>query len=191
MGWTGKETLNVRYFDAFYKATYDDAARITGQFRIITDPPLRRWRFEADKDKAGEKTGWSRPEFDDKAWKTTDCVVDTWSALGLHNYMGQLWYRTQVAVPAVPAGKKVYLWIGATDGRVKVFINGKHVPYFDPKGDKAESFAGFCQPASFDITAAVKPGAENQVSLLCTREFLNELGTGGLLAPVVIYREKD
>ena len=32
---------------------------------------------------------------------------------------------------------------------------------------------------------------ENQLALFCTREFLNELGTGGLLSPVVIYREKD
>ena len=35
------------------------------------------------------------------------------------------------------------------------------------------------------------PGAANQISLLCAPAFLNKLGTGGLLAPVVIYREKD
>ena len=35
------------------------------------------------------------------------------------------------------------------------------------------------------------PGAANQISLLCAPAFLNELGTGGLLAPVVICREKD
>ena len=28
------------------------------------------------------------------------------------------------------------------------------------------------------------------MSLLCTREELNEIGTGGLLAPVVIYRAR-
>jgi hypothetical protein len=117
--------------------------------------------------------------------------VDTWSALGLHNYRGPLWYRTRVTLSAVPAGKKVGLWIGATDGRVKVFVNGKHVPYVGTKGEKADSFSGFCQPASFDITAAVTPRAENQISLLCTREALNELGTGGLLAPLVVYRDGD
>jgi len=85
----------------------------------------------------------------------------------------------------------VNLWVGATDGRVKLFVNGRHVPYVNAKGESADSFVGFCQPASFDVTAVIRPGAENQVSLLCTREELNEIGTGGLLAPVVLYREKD
>src|SRR5262245_58885227 len=104
--------------------------------------------------------------------------------------MGAMWYRTKIAVPPIPVGKKVYLWIGATDGRVKVFINGKHIPYVDAKGKTEDTFVGYCQPASFDITAGIKAGADNVVSLLCTREFLNELGTGGLIAPVVVYREK-
>ena len=198
MGWTidpkvnkVPSTINVRYFDAFYKATYDDAARVAAGPQVLTNPPLRQWRYRPDKDRTGAASGWSRPDFDDSAWKMTDCAVDTWSALGLHNYMGTLWYRTKVQLPAVPAGKKVYLWLGATDGRVKVFVNGKHVAYVGPKGEKADTFTGFCQPASFDVTAAVKAGTENQVSLLCTREFLNELGTGGLIAPVVFYRDKD
>jgi hypothetical protein len=188
MVWSKPDAVNVRYFDAFYKATYEDAARIAAGFQILTDPPLRRWRYQLDREKKGEAAGWSRPDFDDSAWGTTDCAVDTWSALGLHNYMGSLWYRTKVGVPAVPAEKRVYLWVGANDGRVKVFVNGKHVPYVGPKGERDDGFTGFCQPVSFDVTAAVVPGAENQVSLLCTRVFLNELGSGGLLSPVLIYR---
>jgi len=31
---------------------------------------------------------------------------------------------------------------------------------------------------------------DNQFSILCERTNLNELGTGGLMEPVVIYREK-
>jgi hypothetical protein len=191
MPWTGDRTVNIRYFDAFYSATYTDAARVAAEFHILTEPPLRRWRYQVDKHKTGEAAGWGSARFDDTEWKTTDCVVDTWSALGLHNYMGSLWYRAQVAVPALPAGKKVYLWIGATDGRVKLFVNGKHVPHVNAKGEKLDAFTGYCQPVSFDITAAVAGGGDNQISLLCTRETLNELGTGGLLSPVVIYREKD
>jgi hypothetical protein len=131
-----------------------------------------------------------RAKHDDAAWKTTDPAVDTWSALGLHNYMGSVWYRANVKLPAIPAAKKVYLWIGATDGRVKVFVNGKHITYAGPKGEKVEAFSGYAQPASFDITAALTDTGRAQISLLCTRDFLNELGTGGLLAAPVIYRDK-
>ncbi len=178
-------------FDAFYKATYEDAARVAGGFQILTSPPLRQWCYQQDEPKKGEAGGWFKPDFDDNAWKSTDCAVDTWSTLGLHNYMGSLWYRTKVKLPAFPAGNKGYLWLGATDGRVKVFVNGKHIPYIGPKGENADSFTGFCQPVSFDISVEAKPETENQISLLCTREFLNELGTGGLLSPVLVYREKD
>jgi len=190
MGWTGDSTLGIRYFDAFYKLSYDDATRVAQQFDILTQPPVRQWRIQQDKDKAGEAAGWHKPDFDDADWRTTDCAVDTWSALGLHNYMGSLWYRTQVDLPKIPSGKKVFLWLSATDGRAKLFVNGQHVPYVNDKGESADSFSGYCQPASFDITTALKPGAKNQISLFCTREFINELGTGGLLGPVVIYREK-
>lgn len=48
----------------------------------------------------------------------------------------------------------------------------------------------YCQPASFSITTAIKPNDENSIALSCTREFVNELGTGGMVAPVLIYVEK-
>ena len=183
-------SLSSIYFGSFYEATYRDAARVARDFTVLT-PTLRQWRYRPDKDKKAEALGWAGAAFDDRAWKETDVAVDSWSALGLHDYMGSMMYRATVTVPKIPAGKKVYLWLGATDGSVKVFVNGKHVSFADPKGAKADVFTGYCQPTAFDITAAVTPGAENQISLLCTRTFLNELGTGGLLAAPVIYREKD
>jgi hypothetical protein len=190
MYWTKPDSINARYFDSFYRATYEDAARIASGFKILTDPPLRRWRYQPDKEEKGHSAGWSKRNFDDSSWRSTDCVVDTWSSLGLHNFMGSMWYRTTVKVPVLPLGKKVYLWLGSTDGRAKVFVNGKHVPYIGPKGEKTPDFNGFCQPASFDVTAAIESRADNQVTILCTREFLNEIGTGGLLSPALLYREK-
>jgi hypothetical protein len=188
MGWTGENTLNIRYFDAFYAATHNDAARVAKDVKVLA-APLNEWRFQQDKEQQGEAAGWFKPELDDSAWKTTNCVVDTWSSLGLHNYMGSAWYRQKIKLPALASGRKVFLWVGATDGRVKVFVNGQHVPHVNDKGEKADSVTGYCQPFSFDITAVAKPEAENQISLYCTREIVNELGTGGLLAPLAIYSE--
>lgn len=189
MGWTGDSTLSARYFDAFYAATHTDAARVANQFNVLA-APLKDWRFQIDKEKTGEALGWSKPEFDDAGWKTTDCVVDTWSSLGLHNYMGSGWYRMKLKLPALTAGKKTFLWIGSTDGRVKVFVNGRHVPFVNGKGEPADSVSGYCQPFAFDISSTVKPDADNSIALFCTREIVNELGTGGLLAPAAVYAEK-
>ena len=59
----------------------------------------------------------------------------------------------------------------------------------DDKGETTESVSGFCQPFTFDITSALKPEENNTIALYCTREVVNELGTGGLLAPAAIYAE--
>jgi hypothetical protein len=131
-----------------------------------------------------------KPEFDDKSWKTTDVCTETWSTIGQHDYFKSLWYRTEVNLPSVPQGRRVSLWLGATDGTAKVFVNGKHIPHTYAKSGKPEDEVnGYCQPLSLDITGAVKAGA-NSIAILCTRTFFNELGTGGLLAPLVVYAEK-
>ncbi|MCC6498131.1 MAG: DUF4838 domain-containing protein [Propionibacteriaceae bacterium] len=187
----GARSLGASYFASFYQKTYDDASRIARDFRILTEPPLRTFRYQPDPELKGEADGWAKADFADASWKTTDVAVDTWSSIGFHDYFKSMWYRTTVAVPPVPTGKKVRLWIGSTDGTAKVFVNGKHIPYVDPQGKKSGDVAkGYCEPFSFDVTNAIKPGARNTIAILCTRTFFNELGTGGLLAPVMLYSDK-
>lgn len=189
--WSFGDTVCGRYFRAFFYAPYQDAARIARTCVLLTRKPMRQWKYLADEKNEGEKAGWFNPALNDKAWKTTDPCVETWSTLGYHNYLGTMWYRASVKpFGAVPKGKKVSLWIGSTDGTAKVYVNGTHVPYTNAKGQSVEEFSGYCQPASFDVTAALKPGAMNQITIKCKRPFINELGSGGLMGPVVLYREK-
>jgi hypothetical protein len=180
----------VDFFNQWYHHNYDDATRIAEDYQILTPQPLRQWRYAVDKEKKGEVLGWQQVGFDDKAWKTTDVAVETWSTLGYHDYFGRMWYRNTVKLPTVPAGRKTFLWLASTDGSAKVFVNGRHVPYVNAKGEKSDEFVGFVQSASFDISAAIKPGAENQITIMCERRTINEIGTGGLMGPVVVYREK-
>jgi hypothetical protein len=187
--WTPK-TVSGLYFSLFYEPAYKDAARIAHDFQLLTPAPLRTFRYRADPERKGEGLGWSKAGLDDKDWKSTDVCLETWSTLGYHDYFKSMWYRTRLTVGAVPAGKKVFLWLGSTDGSAKVFVNGKHIPYVGSKKEKKYIFNGYCQPASFDVTAALKPGAKNDIAILCTRTFFNELGTGGLVAPMLLYRAK-
>ena len=173
----------------FYEQTYEDASRVAKDFDVVDHAAAAALEVSARQGQEGRGRRLVQPDFDDADWKTTDVCVDTWSALGLHNYMGSLWYRTQVKLPAVPRARR------STCGSARPTAASRcsstaSTSVRRAKKEKTDSFTGYCQPASFDVTAAIKPGAENQISLFCTREFLNELGTGGLLAPVVIYREK-
>ncbi len=115
------------------------------------------------------------------ATRCTNCSTG-WAAAGT--------CRARVNIPSLPKGKKVYLWISRTDGTAEVFVNGKHIPYVNDKGEKKDMFNGYCAPASFDITSAIKPDAENQLTIIGTHTFLNELGTGGLVGPVMVYHDK-
>ncbi|NQU09636.1 DUF4838 domain-containing protein [bacterium] len=195
VSWTPKTadgksvTIAGVYFKIFVHNTYIDASRVARDFTVI-GPPVRQWRYQVDKEKKGASLGWDKAAFADDTWSTTDPCLESWFALGLEWYYGPVWYRQQVAVPAVPAGKKVYLWVSSTDGKCRVYVNGQPVSSTNAKGEKVDEPEGFCLPFSFDITAAVKPGAANQVTIVGTRTFLNELGTGGLLGPVVVYHEK-
>ncbi len=183
-------TLSGGYFHQFYQNSYVEESRVAKEYQILTPQPVREFRYMAAADKAGEAQGWSGATFDDSAWKTTDVCVDTWSTLGYHAWFKSMWYRTSVKIPAVPKGKKIMLMLTSTDGSAKVFVNGQPMTYADPKKGARDEFEGYCTPASFDITDAVKPGASAQISIFCTRTDFNELGTGGLLGPVAIYREK-
>ena len=53
-----RTTVNVRYFDAFYKATYDDAARVAARFDVLTAAAAAgAGSYQADATSKGEAAG--------------------------------------------------------------------------------------------------------------------------------------
>jgi hypothetical protein len=182
-------TVAGGYFWNWFGQTYENAGAIADNDAIIS-PPLRTWKYQVAEKQDGRALGWQNENFDDATWKTTDPIIDTWYDLGLENYYGAVWYRQSTKLPAVPQGKKIYLWIPSEDGDIELFVNGQHVPYVDDKGASKEYFSGYGVPASFDITAFARPGTVNQITTVGTRTSLNELGTGGLMGPVYLYRGK-
>jgi hypothetical protein len=193
---------NPRWSDK-YAAGYKDGARMEQDY-ARHGRPLLEWKWKHNPGAEADALAWTKADHDDNDWLTAHVVRDTWSSLGHHFSLtdeaggrsGRMAYRTSQKLPALPAGKKVFLWIGSTDGSAKLFVNGQHVKYAVPentakneKGHLVDAFSGYCQPALFDITHALK-GGDNQFTILCDRYQLNELGTGGLIGPVVLYREK-
>ena len=185
----------LNYVNWFFGKPYEEGTRMNKEF-VRLGRPMLEWKFQHDEEKKADELGWTKPDFDDKEWKTTHVVKETWSTIGHHNTMGRMAYRATATLSKLPEGKKAFLWIGSTDGSAKLFVNGKHVKYVVPEktrwhkaGEVIDAFSGYCKPAQFEVTSAIKPGA-NQITILCERNWLNELGTGGLMGPVVVYREK-
>ena len=71
----------------------------------------------------------------------------------LRDYMGVAWYRTTFQVPQSNSSRRVLVRFGAVDYFTEVYINGRSVGTHE----------GGYTPFSFDITDAVKPGANELV----------------------------
>ena len=82
-----------------------------------------------------------------------------------------------VDVPAGAVGKRVFLWCGGVDEKAKVWVNGKPVGI--------SPVAAF-SPFELDATDAVRAG-KNVITFCVVNEVVNELGTGGIVAPVMLY----
>ncbi len=186
----GGAGARLGWINGMYGNTYRDASRIAREKIPLMRNPLRQWRYRVDETANAREQGWMALDHDDSDWDTTDSAVDTWSALGLHNYMGSMAYRITADVPAIPDGKRVTLWLAANDGSATLFVNGRHIPYRTDAGDERDSYRGYARPASFDVTEAIRPNEKNLIAFICERDGLNELGTGGLMGPVMLFRER-
>ncbi len=183
---------NPLWSDSMYSRGYKDGSRMEREYERH-GRPMVEWAWKFNPGPEEDAIPWTAPEYDDSDWSTKHVVRDTWSSIGHHLSMtdeaadrsGRMAYRTTQRLAALPDGKRAFLWIGSTDGRAKLFVNGTQVPYTEER----EAFDGYCRAGKFDVTEALKEG-DNQFTILAERHRLNELGTGGLIGPVIIYREK-
>jgi beta-galactosidase/beta-glucuronidase len=81
-------------------------------------------------------------------------------------------------VPASAAGKRIFLWCGGVDEKAKVWVNGQVIGI---------SHGGAFYPFEMDATAALKPG-RNVVVFCVVNQVVSEVGTGGIVAPVILYQ---
>lgn len=118
------------------------------------------WEFRTDPQEQGETRGWHSAGV---AFPRTIQVPGAWQAQGVgeptemlrHDYAGAAWYRRTVTIPAEWKGRRVVLRIGGAHRYTALFVNGQKVGEHD----------GFSAPFTFDVTEAVRPGADNVLAL--------------------------
>ena len=134
-----------------------NATFATGRARIDLNG---QWQFRLDPGSEGEASQWHSKEV---SFSDSIQVPGCWQAQGFgertgilrHHYVGSAWYRRSVTVPAAWKDKKVVLRLGGVIRRATLFVNGRKVGEHD----------GFSAPFQFDITEAVRVGAENMFAL--------------------------
>jgi beta-galactosidase len=118
------------------------------------------WRFSQDPRNQGEAEGWATSG---GAFTRTLVVPGAWQAQGVgepkgtlrHDYAGVAWYRRTVTIPAAWRGQAVTLRIGGAHREVALFVNGRKIGEHD----------GFSAPFSFDVSDAIRAGADNVIAL--------------------------
>jgi len=172
------EKVAESYLKRFFRQPVEQAfQRTTGGNELVAafDDV---WDSQIDPLKVGEDLGWWRAEIMGGNWQKLRTATASWSDQGLRYYKGEAWYRQSVEVPAKFQDKRVFLWFGGIDEKAKVWINGKAIGI---------SHRSALLPFELDATPAIRAGARNVVAARVLNERVNELGTGGITGPVMLY----
>jgi len=170
------------YIDRFWSpCTKAGYARTVEHGELVASGP-DEWDFLIDPSEGGEMLGWFRDGKIGGNWQRLRTSSESWSDQGLHYYKGLAWYRTAVEIPKRFRERKVFLWFGGVDEKAKVWVNGELV---------GESDVGTFKPFDLEVSEVVRFGERNVVAVEITNRKLNELGTGGITAPVMFWSPKS
>lgn len=166
------------YYTRFVSLTVDaGAAALSDGGELVVQLP-DEWRFQKDPERVGESQKWWQPDHIDRDWPLLGTFSKSWSDNGLGDYQGDGWYRTTFILPnPLPSGE-LRLWFGGFDYNVEAYLNGQRLG----------GWLGFAKPAEFaDVGKHLRPGI-NHIAVKVSAGDLGELGTGGLMMPVMIYK---
>ena len=150
-------------------------AKLPAQASFATDP-LDEGRF----------AGWYRPDWDSAKWQTVSTTKPFYlqghmSADG-RPYMGNLWYKFKVNVPAGAKGKRVLLYAPVVEAEAWTWVNGKYVghrPYRETYERPNEM--------ELDVTDALRPGQTNEIAVRISTSANRSALAGGLTSRLFLF----
>jgi hypothetical protein len=168
----------TNYLRRFFRQPVEQGyARTSGGNELVAG--LKdEWQFTLDQQRIGEDIGLWKTDVRGGNWQPLKTASLTWSDQGLRTYKGEAWYRQEIDVPQRFAGRRVFLWFGGVDEKAKVWVNGQLIGI---------SHGGSFLPFEMDATHAIQPGGRNVVAVRLVNDVVNELGLGGITAPVMFY----
>ncbi len=145
---------------AYYEKMRDQMSGVSGAL-LARLPEEALFRTDSDDD--GLYRQWYQPDLPKTGWRSIR-VTSPFYAQGYLDkrgfpYVGALWYRFKVSLPAVPSGRRIFLYGPVLETEGWVWVNGKyagHRPYQDAYERPAELRA--------EVTDMLKPG-ENEIAI--------------------------
>jgi beta-galactosidase/beta-glucuronidase len=173
----GRHSTYVNYMRRFFRPCTEQGYKRVTNGNKLGAMANDEWDFQIDPARVGESIGLWRADLRGGNWQRIKTSSSSWSNQGLRYYKGLAWYRQTVELPADFTGRRTFLWCGGVDEKAKVWINGKPIGI---------SPGAAFSPFEMDATEPVHAG-KNVITLCVANEVVNELGTGGIVAPVMLY----
>jgi len=167
-----------RYFELFHNSSFKDAGRVAREGTVVYKFP-DELLAHLEPVEGGAKPSGKIPDAEKDTWRPLKTYSATLDEQGLTFFRGVIWYRHQFTLPeAARDAKALKLWFGGVDTLVHVWLNGKDL------GEKSVVFG----PYEVDVSAAVVREGPNTLVVAVNNTFPNELGTGGIIRPVLVYK---
>gem|GEM_PF-1238210 len=166
-------------FEVADDASLYEPVPIPARFRLLATLPRDGWSLRTDPFEEGLEGEWYRSATPVDDWRPIR--IGAWYEQQGVDFDGTAWYRRDVTVPKLPAGKRIYLFFGAVDESLWCYVDGELVAWHD--GDPNRIWK---QPFALDVTGQL-PSVKT-----CTLVFrtLDRGRMGGIWKDVSIVAEK-
>ncbi|CAH1211079.1 hypothetical protein PAECIP111891_03678 [Paenibacillus allorhizoplanae] len=175
---------SYNYTDWFFdKITNQGSQRLSNGNRMVAELP-DEWNVMLFPNGSGDKLGLWKPGLGTESWMKLKTYSESWSDQGIGYYKGHAWYRTTVDVnPEFNTGKPIRLWFSSLDETARVWMNGIELNLSaNGKGN------AMMKPWEFDAKPAIKFGEPNLIVVDVGNDSLDELGTGGITGPAMLWQ---
>ncbi|MDR7118213.1 sialate O-acetylesterase [Caulobacter sp. BE254] len=151
---------------------YDEGLAILADYAKSPETGMARWIAQFDRWAAKaepQAATWSRPDFDDRDWKTMPAEKLWETNPGLESFDGTIWLRATIVLTAKQAKQGAFLALGPVDDLDITFVNGRQVG----------STQGWDKPRAYKIAPGVLKAGPNVVAVRA----IDTGGGGGAWGP--------
>jgi len=172
---------------AYYQKLADRLSGKTGT-RIALLP--EKARFHLDPRDEGRFSDWISTDFADENWQNILTTKPFYAQGHMdeqgYPYLGAMWYRVVVDVPASAKGQKVHLYAPAVETEAWGWVNGRFV------GHRAyhEAYERPTSEMDFDVSQAIEPGKKNTIVLRVHTGSNASQAASGMISRAFLYAPK-
>lgn len=170
----------------YYQSLVDKTSGKSGTLVALAP---QQTAFHTDPQEEGIYAGWQQPALKDSDWPRVDTTRAFYrqgydDARG-YPYLGHIWYRFKIDVPAAAQGKKIVLNVPVVVTEAWCWVNGTyagHRPYQE----------AYVRPAEFelDISSLVRPGQPNVIAIRVDTSLSAAQAAEGIQSRVFLYTPK-